>query len=764
MTFAIPIACRGARSIARAFAISACFAAGALQAQVPKPAPLATPDLDVWTSGVINAVERDASGALIVAGIFQQINGVPRTNLARLLADGTLDPNFTPNPNFGVQDIAIAADGSIYVAGSFDVIGGQSHAKLARLSSTGVVDAAWNPSVDSAPQSIALGDDELYLGGFFSTVNGQPRPRLARVLASGSGQLDFNWVPTANSTVSEMVYDPADDSLFIGGDFTAINNTTRARLAKLDGGGTGTLRAWDAPASSGIYALELDGTGSLYVAGGFTSIGANGASRQSVARLSTVTGDADAFSLTFPAGTNGAVLDMALDGTSLYLGGAFTHVNGTARAFAAKVSTIDASLDTTFTPSPDQLVFLVFAPGNGAVYLSGSATRYVNGDTRVGAAVVDAGTGATLAPLDVVIPGVVYAMVALPGGGQIIGGDFYRIEGSARENLAKLRADGSVDPDWVPTVDDRVRTLAIDDGGTVVYAAGVFDAANDTPRNALAKFSTAGTGALQAWDAGIVERAALEPVRALAVDATGKVYVGGTFQQIAGQFRSYAAKLAGDTAMLDAAWDALANASVVSLAISPGGSVYASGFFTQINGQARARFAKLNPVDGAVDLAFSADLSPSGTVSSYGFASEGLYISGTFTSVGGTPRGYVARIDPASGAVDPAWAPAANREVYNVLPAGGSVFLAGFFSNIDGTLRIQLAKVSAATGSLDPEWDPQVYDGSLVTAVLDPAGNVLIGGSFGYIGTTKRQGLAAIPASTVVVVLPPHIFGNGFDD
>jgi hypothetical protein len=100
--------------------------------------------------------------------------------------------------------------------------------------------------------------------------------------------------------------------------------------------------------------------------------------------------------------------------------------------------------------------------------------------------------------------------------------------------------------------------------------------------------------------------------------------------------------------------------------------------------------------------------------------------------------------------------------VYSVLPAGDAVFLAGDFSSIDGTLRIQLAKVSADTGALDA-WDPQVYDGPLLAAVLDPAGNVVIGGGFRNIGVTPRQGLAAIGPSIPVVALPPHIFGNGFE-
>jgi hypothetical protein len=382
----------------------------------------------------------------------------------------------------------------------------------------------------------------------------------------------------------------------------------------------------------------------------------------------------------------------------------------------------------------------------------------------VGLAAVDGITGATLAPLDVVAQGIVYDIEALPGGGQIVGGDFYRLGSAPRENIAKLRADGTVDPDWAPTVDGRVRVVEVDAGGGMVYVGGVFDAANDMPRNALAKFSTAGSGVLQPWDAGIQESAAFEPVRALAVDAAGDVLVGGAFLQIGGQPRCCVAKLSAADGLLVGAWGSGADAAVTSLAIGPTGAVYASGGFTQINGQNRDRFAKLDAVTGAVDLGFSASLTASQAVASYAFADGAMYISGSFTTVGGTPRNYVARIDPASGAVDPAWSPSANRDVYNILPAGDAVFLAGNFSSIGGTLRIQLAKVSALDATLDPDWDPQAYDGSLEAAVLDPAGNLLIGGNFRNIGVTPRRGLAAIAPSIPVVVLPPHIFGSGFEN
>jgi hypothetical protein len=70
-----------------------------------------------------------------VGGWFTSIGGQARNYIARLNADGTVDPGFNPDVSSYANSIAVQADGKILVGGAFDSIGGQDRNYIARLSS-----------------------------------------------------------------------------------------------------------------------------------------------------------------------------------------------------------------------------------------------------------------------------------------------------------------------------------------------------------------------------------------------------------------------------------------------------------------------------------------------------------------------------------------------------------------------------------------------------------------------------------------------------
>ena len=63
------------------------------------------------------AVQPD--GKTIIAGFFTSVLGVPRGNIARLNADGSLDTGFNPNVDNGVYCVAIQTDGKVLLGGPF---------------------------------------------------------------------------------------------------------------------------------------------------------------------------------------------------------------------------------------------------------------------------------------------------------------------------------------------------------------------------------------------------------------------------------------------------------------------------------------------------------------------------------------------------------------------------------------------------------------------------------------------------------------------
>src|SRR5262249_34952931 len=136
-----------------------------------------------------------------------------------------------------------------------------------------VVDATTGEMDASFPQVIgratAITDDGAggwFLGGTFSAVGGQARQNLARVLADGSVAA---WNPGANGAISSMAR--SGTTLYVGGTFSSVGGLARSMLAAIDRD-TGIPTVWNPGASGGggsdVLALAVDDT-TIYVGGGF---------------------------------------------------------------------------------------------------------------------------------------------------------------------------------------------------------------------------------------------------------------------------------------------------------------------------------------------------------------------------------------------------------------------------------------------------------------------------------------------------------------
>ena len=88
------------------FALTTLALAWSAPSRAQNPALSATPNVQVLTRGTINAVIRLSDGSVVIGGNFVSVAGVPRRNLAKLKADGTLDATWNPSPNGSVTAIA----------------------------------------------------------------------------------------------------------------------------------------------------------------------------------------------------------------------------------------------------------------------------------------------------------------------------------------------------------------------------------------------------------------------------------------------------------------------------------------------------------------------------------------------------------------------------------------------------------------------------------------------------------------------------------
>jgi hypothetical protein len=689
----------------------------------------------------------------VFGGRFTSVNGVARSNIARLQPDGTLDTTWDPSANDAVEALAIDPAGTaVYASGRFLTIGTQPGRYLAKLqlSGGGAADATWNPSPNNEVDALAVdpANGAVYAGGFYSTIGGQARNRIAKLSGTGAGAADATWNPSADVYVRSLALDASGDALYVGGGFTTIGGRSRNYIAKISASGTGAADAtWNPSANNEVLTIAIDPQGgSVYAGGFFSNIG--GQQRRSIAKLSsTGAGTAD---LSWNPTPDGTVYMLAVDADSgnLYVGGAFWNIggkprNGVARLSTGGTGTADPSWDAACNGN---VAALAFDAASGTTYAGGAFSR-MGGGNRLSISALDA-TGAASGPrIDAEQPGVAATIGRQPDGGLIVGGWFLKAGQTDRRYILRLNADGSLDPHWNPTANDAVRTLVVAPGDSAVFVGGSFTEIGGAARNYIARLAGGGSGAADAnWNPS-----ANLGVETLVLDETGaSVFAGGSFTAIGGQSRAYIAKLSSvGSGAADADWNPSPDWFVRTLAYDPplADELYVGGYFTSIGGAARNHIAKVSGGTGGVDANWDPSADSYIHAIAVDAAGGSVYASGAFHTIGGQARSNLAKLSSGgTGFADVSWNPAVNGSVTTLAvdAASGTVYMGGLFSNVGGQFRNGLAKLLAGD-AVDPYWNPAPNDDAALVFIDPQSGAVDVGGAFSQIGGQVRTGLAALP-------------------
>lgn len=360
-------------------------------------------------------------------------------------------------------------------------------------------------------------------------------------IPAGSVEADFATGSGANDSVHSVVIQ-SDGKILIGGEFTQVQQQNRSRIARLNADGTLDLRfAAETEIDNSVRTIALQSDGRIVIGGAFTAI--DGIPQNHLARLggsglrdNTFNVGAGADSLVF------AAQETMVDGTpKLLIGGSFSVYNAVGRRSIARVN-LDGRTDLSFNP----------------------------------------GTGAN---------GPVYAIAVQTDGRVLIGGEFTHVNDVARNNIARLQPDGSVDLTFNP-----------------------------------------GLGA----DA---------PVRAIAIQFDEKILIGGLFNSVSSVGRAHIARLNVD-GTLDETFDPPggADGAVYAIAVQRDGRIVAGGDFLAMNGLPSGRLARLNP-DGTTDTTVNFGSGANSFINVVAVQSDRkLVVGGGFTSFDGIARGRVARI------------------------------------------------------------------------------------------------------------------------
>jgi uncharacterized delta-60 repeat protein len=240
----------------------------------------------------------------------------------------------------------------------------------------------------------------------------------------------------------------------------------------------------------------------------------------------------------------------------------------------------------------------------------------------------------------------VYSLAMQPDGKVLIGGDFDQLYGaSPRNRIARLNVDGTLDATFDPGTgaNDEVLRLALQTDGKVLIG-GRFTEVGGVARNRIARLNANGT--LDAtFDPGTGTNGT--PWH-LALQPDGKVLIGGSFTEVNGVARNRIARLNAN-GTLDAAFNpgTGTNGAPLHLALQPDGKVLIGGEFTEVDGVARNRIARLN-ANGTLDTTFNPGAGADYIVNSVSVQPDGkVLIGGWFTQVGGEAHPRIARLMPA---------------------------------------------------------------------------------------------------------------------
>jgi len=315
------------------------------------------------------------------------------------------------------------------------------------------------------------------------------------------------------------------------------------------------------------------------------------------------------------------------------------------------------------------------------------------------------------------------------------------------------------DADWVsmnpgiPGVGGNIYAMAVDAVGNL-YVGGDFTIAGTVRANHIAKWDNATWSALGSG----VEALEAFCVGALALDAAGTLYTGGEFLKAGGVTVNNIAKWDNDT------WSALGptmgvlypRGNVGALALDASGNLYAGGSFEIIGGVTVNNIAKWNGtswsalgsgIDGGVG-ALAVD------------ASGTLYAGGVFTKAGGVTVNHIAKWDGSAwsalgsgveGGVSflGPWEPFVRTLA---LDASGTLYAGGDFTKAGGSTAYGIAKWNGRRWSplglgLGKGWLPRflyyvIFPPFVDRIVFDPQGHLYVVGSFTRAGLVKAVHVA----------------------
>lgn len=680
-----------------------------------------TPNLALRAVGTILDIEVEPDGSMIVAGEFDEIGGVQRKNIARILPNGSVDPNWIFDTDKAVLTVARSQSGRIYLGGEFTTINGARFLLKARIESpaNGGDVHAWTTNFVGPVRDIEIaGNEDVF------TIEGVYPYALLRYPEGGA-------IPEPNWVASKSLKHPWD--LVVSPDGARITTcSSEGEVATLSREGE---LIWRFNWSGACNEIGSAPDGAVFVsrirylpANTFDQViskfDQNGVLNSNWERISDKSIDAFAFP----------------DNGEVWIGTVETH-RSLRRPYSAvsrrgslvRFSSDGVPLNGQAIETNGAVEVIVPLSGGRAV-MAGNFAR-VNATNRYAWAMVDtSGLSISSMPASPMTSSPrVYDTMKLPDGTTLFSGNFVQIDGQDRRYLARLSKDYTLLPEVWP-FEQPITQLEIDAAGRCV-AGSLYPATPEFSDQTLLRLEECGVGIDLDW-----RPAVSDPVIVLAagIEGDASLYAG-----ICPRFvysRTEEPCRIEQVSTLDignfpVAWSKLLFDDPTEIVVST------SGLFVSRYGSYWPRLLKI--ADRSTGE-FESTWVPNAIVPRdvYGLATYGghLYVAGDWRFY--EPRQdmpTLSRIGLNDGAVDTAWMGWTVSNYFSSIVATKN----GFLHAADGAsvTRIDVANPGSPSTSTDRM---RVSGGQLGRVSLTNDGDLLLTGSFRSVDGVPRIGIARL--------------------
>ena len=669
----------------------------------------------------VYAAATQSDGKIIAGGTFTTYSGSSAVRIARLNTNGTLDTTFntgTAGANAIVYSTSVQSDQKVIIAGTFTTYSGSTKNSITRINTDGTSDSTFNSGTGVGASSIYAtaiqSDGKIIAVGTFTTYSGSARGYVVRINTDGTADTAPTWNQGNGASITtNCIAIQSDQKILIGGAFGSYSGSTAARVTRINTNGTrDTTYNVGGGYNGTVQSIAIQSDGKVLVGGQFSTY--SGSTVNYIVRTNT-DGTIDN---TFNTGTgfDNTVWGIAIQSDGkIITQGSFSTYSGQVANGVARLNT-DGTLDTTFnrnmTISSAQLNAPVLVLPNNYIILGGAYTGYRNNPIS---SLDSSGNPTSKYSLFNHFNGAGNAIISQSDGKIVVGGSFTFYSGSAKNYIARLNTDGTIDTgsSWNQGTgcNSVVNSAARQSDGKVLIG-GSFTSYSGSAAARIARLNISGT-LDTSFNPGTT--GANVNVNAIVVQNDGKIVLGGQFTTYSGSTKNYIARANTDgTADTGSTWNTgvgFGN-TVNSVALQTDQKIIAGGTFTTYSGSTKNYIVRLN-TDGTADTGstWNQGVGFGATVNTVLVQSDGkIVVGGQFTSYSGSATGNtrIIRLN-ADGTKDTTFNTGTGFGTQPTVmvqePETGKLLLGGAFTTYSGSTANRIIRLNT-NGTIDNTFTP----------------------------------------------------------